>query len=291
MFTSLAEEANFGYAGPAGCRRRQLSRVSLLGLDGFGTASSAASRRQAGRDCSSTARATIASCTGLPHPWRSLCNRSHCSNAAQGVVQDIVRRRGGGRVLGWSCPHPRRRTEGEDLSACGEAVAVDGKPPVQRWPLSSVLRWLLPLVRLSVAEVVASAGGTTSATCRRASNSLDLMASMSAPAGGRGRGPFHNGARIEAAITAVTPSWRIPQGQRPRTSNATPLASSSLYLQSRDGTRIPLESGCNTLAFCKVLLSTIYQAVLALICVPPVPAVCDVVDSSLVPGPPPGMQA
>jgi hypothetical protein len=27
MFTSLAEEANFGYAGPAGCRRRQLPRV------------------------------------------------------------------------------------------------------------------------------------------------------------------------------------------------------------------------------------------------------------------------
>jgi hypothetical protein len=64
-----------------------------------------------------------------------------------------------------------------------------------------------------------------------------------------------------------------------------------LYLQSRDGTRIPLEGGRNTFAFCKVLLSTIYQAVLALICVPLVPAVCDVVDSSLVPGPPPGMQA
>jgi hypothetical protein len=74
-------------------------------------------------------------------------------------------------------------------------------------------------------------------------------------------------------------------------SSATPLASGSLYLQSRDGTRIPLEGGCNTFAFCKVLLSTMYQAVLALICVPPVLVVCDVVDSSLVPGPPPGMQA
>jgi hypothetical protein len=30
------------------------------------------------------------------------------------------------------------------------------------------------------------------------------------------------------------------------------------------------------LLFCKVLLSTIYQEVLALICVPPIPAVCDV---------------
>jgi hypothetical protein len=59
-------------------------------------------------------------------------------------------------------------------------------------------------------------------------------------------------------------------------SSTTPLASGSVYLQSRDGTRIPLEGGCNTFAFCKVLLSTIYQAVLALICVPPIPAVCDV---------------
>ena len=69
-------------------------------------------------------------------------------------------------------------------------------------------------------------------------------------------------------------------------SSATPLASGSLYLQSRDGTRIPLEGRCNTFSFCKVLLSTIYQAILALICVPLVPVVCGVTDSSLVLGPP-----
>jgi hypothetical protein len=68
-------------------------------------------------------------------------------------------------------------------------------------------------------------------------------------------------------------------------SSVTPLASGSLYLQSRDGTRIPLQGGCNTFAFCKVLLSTIYQAVLALICVPLVPVARGVTDSSLVPGP------
>jgi hypothetical protein len=45
------------------------------------------------------------------------------------------------------------------------------------------------------------------------------------------------------------------------------------------------------LLFVRYFLSTTYQGVLALICVPPVPAVCDVVDSFLVPGPPPGMQA
>jgi hypothetical protein len=118
-----------------------------------------------------------------------------------------------------------------------------------------------------------------------------LVAAPPPPPGGRGRGPLRNGTCIEAAITAVTPSWKIPPGQWPRTSSATLLASGSLYLQSRDGTRIPLEGGCNTFAFCKVLLSTIYQAVLALICVLHVPVMCDVVDCSLVPGSPPGMQA
>jgi hypothetical protein len=134
-----------------------------------------------------------------------------------------------------------------------EAAAVAGKPPVQRWPLSSVLRWSPPLVRL----VVASAGDTISATCRRASNSLALMASLSPPVGGRGRRPLCNGACIEAAITVVTPSWGIPQGQWPQPSSVTLLASGSLYLQSRDGTRTLLESRCNTFAFCKVFLSTI----------------------------------
>jgi hypothetical protein len=167
----------------------------------------------------------------------------------------------------------------------GEAVAVAGKPLVWR-SLLSVLRWSPPLVRLPTTEVVASAGETTSATCRRASNSLALMALLSPPVGGRGRGPLRNGARIEAANTVVTPSWRIYQDSGHGLSIATPSASSSLYLQSRGGTRIPLEGGCNTFAFCNVLLSTIYQAVLALICVPLVPVVCGVTDSSSVPSPP-----
>jgi hypothetical protein len=59
MFTSLAEEANLGYAWPAGCRHRQLPRVWLLGLDGFGAASNAASCRQVGRGRPSTAQATV----------------------------------------------------------------------------------------------------------------------------------------------------------------------------------------------------------------------------------------
>jgi hypothetical protein len=156
------------------------------------------------------------------------------------------------------------------------------------------LRWQ----GLPVAEVVAAAG--EAAQCRggclrwrdhqrRLWPSLQLFGFnglVVTPIGGQGRGPLRNGMCIEVAITAATPSWRIPQGQRPQTSNATPLAYGSLYLQSRDGTRIPLEGRCNTFSFCKVLLSTIYQAILALICVPLVPVVCGVTDSSLVLGPP-----
>jgi hypothetical protein len=65
-----------------------------------------------------------------------------------------------------------------------------------------VLRWSLPLVRLPTAEVVASAGETVSATCRRTSDSLALMASLLPPIGGRGRGPIRSSAHPEV-ITAT----------------------------------------------------------------------------------------
>jgi hypothetical protein len=83
-----------------------------------------------------------------------------------------------------------------------------GRPPfagtalVRRSPLSLVLRWSLPLVRLPSAEVVASAGETISATCRRASDSLALLASLSPPVGRWGRGPFRSGVRAEVVTTA-----------------------------------------------------------------------------------------
>jgi hypothetical protein len=84
------------------------------------------------------------------------------------------------------------------------------------------------------AEVVAAAG--EAARCRggclrwrdhQRPNTLALMASLPPPVGGRGRGPLRNGAHIEAAIIVVTPSWRILQGQQPRTSSATLLVSGS----------------------------------------------------------------
>jgi hypothetical protein len=77
---------------------------------------------------------------------------------------------------------------------------------VQTWSLPLVgLIWLPPLVRLPTAEVVASAGETVSATCRRTSGSLALMASLSPPIGGRGRGPIRSSAHPEVIAAAGEP--------------------------------------------------------------------------------------
>jgi hypothetical protein len=101
----------------------------------------------------------------------------------------------------------------EDLFARAEAAAIAGKPLVRGWLLSLALRWSPPLVRLHTAEVVASAGKTISATYRRASSSLALMASLSPPVGRRGRGPFRSGARAEVIATVGESSvqrWPLP---------------------------------------------------------------------------------
>jgi hypothetical protein len=65
--------------------------------------------------------------------------------------------------------------------------------------------WLLPLVRLPIAEVVASVGKTVSATCRRTLGSLALMASLLPPIGGRGRGPIRRSAHPEVIAAAGEP--------------------------------------------------------------------------------------
>jgi hypothetical protein len=72
-----------------------------------------------GRGCPSTAWVTVALCAGRPHPQLLLCRRPH-----QGVVQDIVRRGGCVRVLGWSCPHSRSEDGSEDLFARAGAAAI-----------------------------------------------------------------------------------------------------------------------------------------------------------------------
>jgi hypothetical protein len=64
------------------------------------------------------------------------------------------------------------------------------------------LTWSPPLVRLPTTEVVASAGETVSATWHRTSESLALMASLSSPVGGRGRGPIRSSAHPEVIAAA-----------------------------------------------------------------------------------------
>jgi hypothetical protein len=150
-FTSLAEEANFGYTGPDGCRHRQLPHVWLLGLDGFGTASGAASCRLVGAWLSvhrtGDGRAMRRSSTST----MSLAPLAALFDVARRVVQDVVHH-GGWRPRSWMVLSSLPWEDGsEDLFARAEAAAVAGKPPVQRWPLSSVLRWSPPLVRLSTA--------------------------------------------------------------------------------------------------------------------------------------------
>jgi hypothetical protein len=78
-------------------------------------------------------------------PIASLAMPATLLRCRPGAVQDVIHCGGGCHVLGWSCPHPHRRTGGEDLSARAEASVIAGKPLVQRWPLSSVLRWSPPL--------------------------------------------------------------------------------------------------------------------------------------------------
>jgi hypothetical protein len=79
-------------------------------------------------------------------------------------------------------------------------------PSVKRWSLPPVaLMWSPPLVRLSTAEVVASAGETVGATCHRTFGSLALMASLSPPVRGRGRGPIRSSTHPEVIAAAGEP--------------------------------------------------------------------------------------
>jgi hypothetical protein len=96
-----------------------------------------------GRGCPSTARVTIASCAGSPHPRLLPRRRPH-----RGAIQDVVRRGGGNHVLGWSCTHSRRRTGARTSSR------VLRQPPPTGAEVATVVG----------AEVVAAAG--EAARCR-----------------------------------------------------------------------------------------------------------------------------
>jgi hypothetical protein len=150
VFTSLAEEANLGYTGPAGYRlsaaacptlwagwlQRRL-RCCLLPL-------------WPGRGYPSTTRATVATVRGSGTSTPSPARWPHW-----GVVHDAVRRGSGGRVLGWSCPHSRGRTRARTPSCTLR------QPPPTGAEVGAVVG----------AEVVAAAGEAThcrgGCLCRR----------------------------------------------------------------------------------------------------------------------------
>jgi hypothetical protein len=80
---------------------------------------------------------------------------------------------------------------------------------VRRWPLSSVLRWWPPQVRLPTAEVVASADETVSATCGWTSGSLALMACSHPPYGDGGKGLFTVAFALgQSLLLSSRPRWR-----------------------------------------------------------------------------------
>jgi hypothetical protein len=175
----------------------QLERVWPFGLDGFGAASDAASCRLAGAWLSvhhtGDGRAMRGSATSMASPAR----RPHW-----GVIQDVVRRGSGGRVLGWSCPHSRGRT-GARTPSC-----MLRQPPSTGAEVGAVIG----------AEVVAAAGEAThcrGGCLRWRDHQSHLLPSprlfgfnglvVTPPVGGRGRRPPRNGTHPEVVAAAGKP--------------------------------------------------------------------------------------
>jgi hypothetical protein len=124
--------------------------------------------------------------------------------ATPGVVQDVVRRRGGVRVPGWPCPYSRSEDGSEDLLVCAGAAAI------RRCGVGAQVAAVVGAeVVAAIGEAPHCRGGcsadeTVSATCGRTSGSLALMAcSLPPPVWGRGRGPFHSSICPGAIAAAV----------------------------------------------------------------------------------------
>jgi hypothetical protein len=148
------------------------------------------------RGCPSTARATVAPCTGWPHPRLLLRHQPYWE-----VVQDVVRRAGGGSVRGWSCPYSRSEDGSEDLFVRAGADAV-------RWYGTGT-----QVAAVVSAEVVATAGEAPhcrGGCLRRRDRQCHLLPDLrlfgfngllSPPVERRGRGPTCSGAH--AGMIAV----------------------------------------------------------------------------------------
>jgi hypothetical protein len=122
--------------------------------------------------------------------------------ATLGVVQDVVRRRGGVRVPGCSCPHSRSEDGSEDLLVRARVAAI------RRCGVGAQVAAVVG------AEVVAATGEAShcrGGCLRRQDRRCHLWPNLrlfgfnglfSPPVGGRGRGPFHSSI-CPGAIAAV----------------------------------------------------------------------------------------
>jgi hypothetical protein len=167
---------------------RHSGEKGILQLCGGGVLQPCGGRQTAaartGCSCPSSTWATVAGCTVGLH------NTSYAARAVlvfwDGPVLALVARAG--------------------VRTCRCAL---GRPPlagavlVGRWPLSSVLRWWLPLERLPTAAVVASTGETVSATCAPGLRLFGFNGWFSSPVRGHERGPFSSSVCPEAIPAAV----------------------------------------------------------------------------------------
>jgi hypothetical protein len=128
--------------------------------------------------------------------------------AHRGIVQDVVRRAGGVRVLGLSCPHSGtspphggwRRPVCEDLS--GDLLVQAGAAAIRRRGAGAQVAAVVG------AEMVAVRGGCLRRRDRRRHLRSDLLLfgfdGLSSPlVWGRGRGPFHSSVCPEVIAAAI----------------------------------------------------------------------------------------
>jgi hypothetical protein len=84
-------------------------------------------------------------------------------------------------------------------------LPLAGAVLVDRWSLSSVLRWWLPLERLPTAAVAASAGETVSATCAPGLRLFGFNGWSLPLEWGRGQGPSYSSVCPKVIAAAVLP--------------------------------------------------------------------------------------
>jgi hypothetical protein len=135
---------------------------------------------------------------GRPRPWPVSRRRLH-----RGVVQDVIRRRGGVRVPRWSCPHSRSEDRSEDLLVRAGAAAIRR---------CSVGAQVAAVIGAEVVAAIGEASHCRGGCLRRRDRQCHLWPDLrlfgfnglfSPPVWGRGRGPFHSSVCPGAIAAAV----------------------------------------------------------------------------------------